>query len=342
MQALPPREDMTMKRLARCAALLGGLIAAEAWAACSYFAALDRDVTQPSQRALITWDPQQKGESFTVQPAFQGNADDFGMVIPTPGRPTLKEAPRDIFKDLALYTILTPRPCRNYHQMMRKSVPAPAMAGERRPTTVRVLEAGVVGTLDYKIVTAERADDLYDWLKEHQYNYSGDEETLGFYVKKKWFFTVMKIDPKQMKRGPNGNYTGEVSPTRFQFISAQLIYPLRITSISVKDHTEALLYVLGPKKIDLPGSKLEYAKRLVEEDLDKLNQGPVTLPRPMAQAGGQTWDFKGLKGWIKQGQFLTKVRRTYQKQEMTDDLVIKTAEDQSEYTSYEDCGGVPP
>ena len=64
----------------------------------------------------------------------------------------------------------------------------------RRPSTVRVLEAGVVGTLDYKIVTAERADDLYDWLKEHKYSYAGDEETLNFYVKKKWYFTVMKID----------------------------------------------------------------------------------------------------------------------------------------------------
>jgi len=333
-----------MKRLARCAALLGGLIAAEAWAACSYFAALDRDVTQPSQRALITWDPQQKSESFTVQPAFQGNADDFGMVIPTPARPTLKEAPREIFKDLALYTILTPRPCTSYHQRsnrpsMKKSAEAP-----RRESTVRVLEAGVVGTLDYKIVTAERADDLYDWLKEHKYNFAGDEETLDFYVKKKWLFTVMKIDPKQMKHAADGSYTGEVSPTRFQFVSAQLVYPLRITSISVKDQTEALLYVLGPKKIDLPGSKLEYAKRLVAADLAKLNQGQVTLPRPATMAGGdgQTWDFKGLKGWIKQGQFLTKVRRVYQKQEMTDDLVIKFADDETEYTSYEDCGGVPP
>ena len=44
----------------------------------------------------------------------------------------------------------------------------------------------------------------------------------------------------------------------------------------------------------------------------------------------------------KQGQFLTKVRRVYQKQEMTDDLVIKSADDETEYTSYEDCGGVPP
>ena len=63
-----------------------------------------------------------------------------------------------------------------------------------------MLEAGVVGSLDYKIVTAERSDDLYQWLKQNRYSYSGDEATLGIYIDKKWVFTVMRIDPKQMKR----------------------------------------------------------------------------------------------------------------------------------------------
>jgi hypothetical protein len=47
-----------------------------------------------------------------------------------------------------------------------------------------------VGSLDYKIIVAERADDLYAWLKENKYSYSGDEATLDYYIKKKWFFTV--------------------------------------------------------------------------------------------------------------------------------------------------------
>jgi hypothetical protein len=46
------------------------------------------------------------------------------------------------------------------------------------------LEAGVVGSLDYKLRTAERADDLFGWLKENKYHYGGDEATLDFYVKK--------------------------------------------------------------------------------------------------------------------------------------------------------------
>ena len=76
---------------------------------------------------------------------------------------------------------------------------------------MKVLEAGVVGSLDYKVITAERADDLFSWLKENQYRYAGDEASLDFYVQKKWFFTVMKIDTTQMKRHPDGSFAGEVT-----------------------------------------------------------------------------------------------------------------------------------
>ncbi len=116
-----------------------------------------------------------------------------------------------------------------------------------------VLEAGVVGSLDYKIIEASRADDLYQWLKDNKYSFSGDEATLNFYVQKKWLFTVMKIDTMQMKRNKDGTFAGEVTPTRFQFASEKLVYPLKITQISVKDKTEALFYVQAPTKMDLTG-----------------------------------------------------------------------------------------
>jgi hypothetical protein len=230
---------------------------APARAACCYFSALGSDVNQPSQKAFLTWNPAERSESFTVQPRFEGNAADFGMVIPTPSRPRLNEMPRDFFKELAVFTILKPMPLDKYKRFpFRMPLGVTAMAGRtmERASTVRVLEAGVVGSLDYKIITAERADDLYDWLKQNRYRYSGDEKTLDYYIQKRWVFTVMKIDPHQMKRGPNGTYTGDVTPTRFTFASEQLIYPLRITQISVPDQTEALFYVQAPYKVDLPGS----------------------------------------------------------------------------------------
>ncbi len=231
-------------------------------AACCYFAAKDKDINQPGQKAFIVWHPEESIESFTVQPKFEGNALDFGMVIPTPSRPKLDEMPRDFFKDLAIYTILMPLPQPIYTWL---GPPAPGSAAGGGPTVrtgaevkrrdggVRVLESGVVGSLDYKIIVAEQAAGLYDWLKENGYAYGGDEATLDFYIQKKWFFTVMKIDPKQMKKADDGSYAGEVTPTRFTFESESCIYPLKITQISVKDKTDALFYVQSAEQLDLKG-----------------------------------------------------------------------------------------
>ncbi len=445
------------------AVLLAATVPAASQAACCYFSAKDADVLQPAQKAFITWDAREKVETFTVQPKFEGNALDFGMVIPTPSRPKLDEMPRDFFKELAVFTILKKRE-HPQSKLLPRPVPkdgivfasAERRSGEirfkgKRPSTVKVLEAGVVGSLDYKIITAGRADDLYKWLKENKYAYKGDEATLAHYVKKKWFFTTMKIDTMQMKKAKDGSYTGEVTPTRFQFASEKLIYPLRITQLSVKDRTEALFYIQTAYKVDLPGdwtyqyqwvpmlqnaqgwyakgifgthdlpgkaddwlkairgripdltrkgqelgfafisgtrprpnrkghiaTTLEYARRLTAQDI-KLLKGDSpyseTVPDPdrgftpadvkdakKAEAvykeirkrleqyrkdrpGGYLVreapkaDVKNLKllvGHLKEGQFLTKVRKTFAKDEMADDLLIVPAklgqaEDASEY-----------
>jgi hypothetical protein len=244
------------------ALLLAGLGTRPVDSACCYFSAKDKDILQPAQKAFLTWDPQEQVESFTVQPKFEGNALDFGMVIPTPARPRLDEMPRDFFKELAVFTILKKREYPESKLLPRleelaarlgRTTLGLGVARDGVKGSVRVLEAGVVGTLDYKIIVADQADDLFRWLKDHQYNYAGDQATLDFYIQKKWFFTVMKIDTMQMKRTADGTFAGEVSPTRFQFASDRLVYPLRITRLSVCDKTEALFYVQAPFKVDLPG-----------------------------------------------------------------------------------------
>src|ERR1700730_2337403 len=86
-----------------------GIAAASTRAACCYFSAKNADILQPAQKAFVTWDPVEKVETFTVQPKFEGNALDFGMVIPTPSQPKLHEMPRDFFKHLAVYSIMKRR-----------------------------------------------------------------------------------------------------------------------------------------------------------------------------------------------------------------------------------------
>src|SRR2546426_4638998 len=154
-------------------------------AACCYFSAKNTDILQPAQKAFITYDPTEKIETFTVQPKFEGNALDFGMVIPTPSRPKLDPAPRDFFKHLAVVTILKKRVQPESKLLPRTRLfvqnggatglfPGVPARAESAPA-VKVLETGIVGSLEYKIIEAGRADDLFQWLKDNRYQYGGDE-----------------------------------------------------------------------------------------------------------------------------------------------------------------------
>jgi hypothetical protein len=279
------------------------LSTSELHAACCYFSAKNADILQPAQKVFITWDPTEMVETFTVQPKFEGNALDFGMVIPTPSQPKLSEMPRDFFKHLAVYSIMKKRempaskllpfttPQWGGYGLGMSAVYASAGPGTTPPVrkpAIIIRESGVVGSLDYKIIEAGRADDLFQWLKDNKYHYSGDEATLNHYVQKKWLFTVMKIDTMQMKRNKDGTFDGEVTPTRFRFTSEKLVYPLKITQISVREKTEALFYVQAPYKVDLPGD-FTYQYTWVP-----MLQGAIGCVGGLP-GGGQVWldNFKG-------------------------------------------------
>src|SRR5947209_12235365 len=227
-------------------------------AACGYFSAGSAIVVQPAQQAFLTWDPRENVETLTIQPRFDGNALDFGMVIPTPSRPKLDTMPRDFFKHLAVFSALKRRELP--HSRLLADGQTPAIAAISPPTakaeakadahaqkpTIVVLEAGAVGALNYKIIEAGSADGLFRWLKDNNYRYAGNEATLNHYVQKKWFFTVMRIDARGAPRDRSGTFTAELTPIRLQFASEKLVYPLRITQVSVKDKTDMLFYVQAP------------------------------------------------------------------------------------------------
>ena len=245
--------------LAGLAVLLSAVVPQPADAACCFFSAKGQPVVEPAETVFLTWDPQQKVESFTVQPEFEGNAPDFGLVVPTPTQPKIEEMPKKFFEEMSVFTQLTHRehPISKLlpEKVLRRltNVGALPHPGAKESSSITVVEEGAVGSLNYKIIAADKASELYAWLKDNQYNYAGDEATLDLYIHRKWFFTVLKIDAAKMKKRPDGSYSGEVTPLRFQFTSDQLVYPLKITRHSVRDKLDVMFYVQAPTKVDLPG-----------------------------------------------------------------------------------------
>ncbi len=227
-----------------------------------FFGPAGRTITQPGQTVFITFDGDRHEESYTVQSQFSGNAVDFGMLLPVPSKPRLDEMPRDFFAELNVFTTLLPQDNNKYALSMRGGggFGAPGAGGRGGAggaaagvPTVQVLESGIVGTLDYKIIAADKADDLTSWLKDNNYAYSGDEATLNHYIQKKWLFVVAKIDTKQMKAKADGTYEGQVTPTRFTFASDEIVYPMHLTQLNVADKTDALFYIQTNHKVDLRG-----------------------------------------------------------------------------------------
>ena len=108
------------------------------------------------------------------------------------------------------------------------------------------IRGGTVGSLDYKIIEAGRADDLFNWPKDNKYSYSGDEATLNHYIKEVALFTVMKIDTMQMKRNKDSTFEGEVT-RRDSNSRAQARLSLKITQISVRERPK-LFYVQARSK----------------------------------------------------------------------------------------------
>src|SRR5919197_147657 len=140
-----------------------GLVPSPADSACCYFSAKDKDVLQPAQKAFITWDPEEKVETFTVQPKFEGHAEDFGMVIPTPAKPKLDEMPRDFFKELAVFTILEPMDLSKYKQLRLSTRAVFATEYKAKDGAVKVLGGGIVGSMEYNILQYDPKAALHAW-----------------------------------------------------------------------------------------------------------------------------------------------------------------------------------
>jgi hypothetical protein len=255
-------------------------------AAGGYFTVNGQEATLPGLQVFLTWDPQTRTETLTIQPRFEGTARDFVFLVPTPTRPKLQPMPRDLFRHLAVFTRLKRRAFPESKLLPPDPFPAQAPVvlakGEPKPA-VELLEAGTVGTLDYRIVSAARAAELFKWLKANRYQYAGGEAALNDYVQKRWVFTVLKIDPAELRKTSGGIYVGAVTPMRFQFTSDKPVYPLLMSQVAVKDRADVLFYVQAPFKADLPGglsyklnrqgrtpTTLEWAKRLTAQDFEVL------------------------------------------------------------------------
>jgi hypothetical protein len=228
-------------------------------AACGLFASHDKIATQSSLKAFISWNPETKIESITLQPRIEGTAAEFTLLIATPSKPTVEDGPPDIFKDLAVYSQLMPLP-----QPIATGLEAAIPAGTAKIETGSVrfgpsskdprkvgAQEPLAGKIKFQIYGPDETASMFDQLKNKSYPAAGDPG-LRDYAKKKWFFALATIDAQQLNK-VDGRISGEIAPIRVTFSSEQCVFPIRILQASVKEKLDLLLYVQAPQQMDAGG-----------------------------------------------------------------------------------------
>ena len=182
---------------------------------------------------------------------------------------------------------------------------------------VTVIREEIVGMFQAAILQATSADDLTQWLNDNDYKFDpADAKVLGDYVAKNWFFVAMKLDSSQVPPFVNQWWAATTSPAKITFAhsNSSLTYPLKISAISTKERAEVLVYSIGKDPMRFPGAKVEYANEIDETEAES-----IALQYPT------------LSNYIPPGVFVTKLRRTFTKSEMQQDIEIETTDDRREF-----------
>lgn len=194
------------------------------------------DLYETSQTALIVYE---KGkENLYIKINYEGEADDFAWIIPTPNLPEPVEAVDDIFDEL--YEISKPEIKYEGNRGLFDGMSWGSLGNEG----VEVHSQGVVGVYDFAVLSATGGNSLLSWLETNDYNIPQEaRELIDWYLEKDWYFTVIKINKKEFyervyKDKKDNRYYSyfdikeHMHPIKLSFLSDSIVYPIKISQYS--------------------------------------------------------------------------------------------------------------
>lgn len=291
---------------------------------CVIFPQNGRDIFGVAQRTIVVFGVDEV--SLIPQVHFEGDAQDFGILVPVPAQPTLSTVGSNIFTEASFMTQPIVRQsnsgcgCDDNNQIIgppflrsfaEGDVVADAASG------VTVISEEIVGMFEAAILQATSAADLTQWLNDNNYKFDpADAQVLADYITKNWFFVAMKLDPTQVPPFINQWWAATTSPAKITFAhsSTSLTYPLKISAISTNERAEVLVYSIGKDPMRFPGAEVEYAN-----EVDKAEAESIALQYPT------------MSNYIPPGVFVTKLRKTFAKSEMQEDIGIEITDDRREF-----------
>jgi len=167
-------------------------------------------------------------ETMILSVTFQGDAENFSWIVPTPSRPEVSKSTDELFTALNKLTA----PEYDYGVMPMYSGASRDMAAEESGVTV--LETKKVEYYDITVLEADDPEALTKWLKENKYQFPEEGKYLfDDYINNKWYFTAIKLDAKSLSGGVEAQLRqGHAVPLKFIFSSSKIVFPLKISGIA--------------------------------------------------------------------------------------------------------------
>ncbi len=293
---------------------------------CVIFPQNGRDIFGVAQRNIILIGDDEI--SLIPQVNFEGDAHDFGILVPVPAEPRLATVGANVFNEASFLTQPITRQsssgcgCNEETQFndgpfFNRVAFDDAASVESGSGGVTVVYEQFVGMYQAVVLQATDAGDLTDWLNDNNYHFNPDDSgILQDYVTRNWFFVAMKLDTAKVPSYVDRWWSATTSPAKitFEHSSSSLTYPLKISAISTDERTDVLVYTIGKDPMQFPGAKVEYANIIDQNEATAISE-----------------NYPQFATLVAAGSFLTKLRKTFTKAEMNQDIEITKSDDRREY-----------
>ena len=287
------------------------------WSPCVVFAPPDDPAFTVGQFAMYLIDDGATARYRVVlipRAQIRGNADEFGILVPTPSVPTFDLVGSNVFRDAGWITqpVWRNRSSGSGCGFATFSDDDGPVFSEGDPG-VDVISQQTVGAFDVVVLASDNASALIAWLDVHGYGHGvTDDAILDDYIRDGWVFTAMRIDGRQLSRNIS---LFDTEPAALIYETDVLEYPLRLAAISASrsDATRVVIYTIASTPMTFDGARVRYANRVSQRELDRIRETAS--------------DFGAI---IAPGQFVTKLERDYGLFEAKDDFEL-TATDEFEF-----------
>jgi hypothetical protein len=265
------------------------------------------------------------GTTFRLVPnvRISGTADDFALIVPTPGLPALAPVTGDLWNEARNLTRPGVRRRANELDCGTASVAITAVDTQFADATVTVHFQENVGDFEATVISSTTPQSLVNWLTSN--GYLPDATLTAAFdplVADGWYFTAMKLVPGTPV--PVDGWDTSVDPVEFTFTAGALDIPLDVLAINVSSVMEMTVYAVDDHRMNLSGFDTLYANRLSAGELAAVRTSYPTLG-----------------AYLGEGRVLTRMSRTFQAEELQGTIRLERAATDDETRWIAEGSGVP-